>query len=149
MLEKFKDLFIRRNSYNAHGARTLELAAAALMIELCRADFKSDPREQQAIVDAIQKTFDLNDAALAEIITEAETVNAASTSLYEFTSVINDRCDEQEKYLLVCDLWRVAFADGNIDKYESHLISKIAELIYLPHALYIKAKLEIAASNKA
>lgn len=149
MLKKFKNLFAGADRRSPQNPRELELAAAALMVELCRADFKQDPREQKAMVDAIRHTFDLNDAALAEIINEAETANASSTSLYEFTSIINERCNEEDKYILVCDLWRVAFADGNIDKYESHLISKIAELIYLPHALYIRAKLEIAARNDA
>lgn len=147
MLEKFKNLFAGTDRHSTQNPGKLELAAAALMIELCRADFKRDPREQQAMLDAIRSTFDLNDAALAEIIDEAESANASSISLYEFTSIVNERCNEEGKYLLVCDLWRVAFADGNIDKYESHLISKIAELIYLPHALYIKAKLEIAARH--
>ena len=149
MLEKFKNLFAGNDRHRTKNPRKLELAAAALMIELCKADFRRDPREQQAMVDAIRNTFDLNDAALTEIINEAERANASSTSLYEFTSIINEHCDEESKYLLVCDLWRVAFADGNLDKYESHLISKIAELIYLPHALYIKAKLEIAARTDA
>ena len=149
MLEKFKNLFAGNDRHRTKNPRKLELAAAALMIELCKADFNRDPREQQAMIGAIRNTFELDDVALAEIIDEAESANASSTSLYEFTSIVNERCNEEEKYLLVCGLWRVAFADGNIDKYESHLISKIAELIYLPHALYIKAKLEIAARKGA
>ena len=78
----------------------------------------------------------------AELLAEAETASAKSTSLYEFTRVINAHCDEMEKFKLVREFWRVANADGNIDKYEDNLIRKIADLIYLPHSQYIRAKLE-------
>jgi len=37
-------------------------------------------------------------------------------------------------------LWRVAFADGRIDRYEEALVRKIAELIYVPHRDFIRAR---------
>ena len=40
-------------------------------------------------------------------------------------------------------LWQVAAADGEISKYEDHLIRKIAELIYVPHREFIRAKLTV------
>ncbi len=38
-------------------------------------------------------------------------------------------------------MWRVAYADGHLDKYEEHLIRQVAELTYVPHQDYIRAKL--------
>jgi uncharacterized tellurite resistance protein B-like protein len=38
----------------------------------------------------------------------------------------------------------VAYADGDLDKYEEHLIRRVAELIYVPHEEYIRAKLAVA-----
>lgn len=38
-------------------------------------------------------------------------------------------------------LWRVAFADGRLDRYEEHLIRRIADLLHLPHRDFIRAKL--------
>ena len=37
----------------------------------------------------------------------------------------------------------VAFADGNVDKYEEALIRQVAELIYVPHSDYIQSKLTV------
>ena len=37
-------------------------------------------------------------------------------------------------------LWHVALADGEIDKYEDHLVRKVADLIYVPHLSFIRAK---------
>jgi uncharacterized tellurite resistance protein B-like protein len=34
----------------------------------------------------------------------------------------------------------VALVDGELDKYEEHLVRKVADLIYVPHLSYIRAK---------
>jgi uncharacterized tellurite resistance protein B-like protein len=38
-------------------------------------------------------------------------------------------------------LWRIAYASAGIDKYEEHIIRRIAELLYMPHSEFIRAKL--------
>ena len=35
-------------------------------------------------------------------------------------------------------LWRVAFADGRIDRYEEHILRRIADLLYLRHQDFIE-----------
>ena len=42
-------------------------------------------------------------------------------------------------------MWAVAYADGKLAKYEEHLIRQVAELTYVPHQDYIRAKLEAQA----
>jgi uncharacterized tellurite resistance protein B-like protein len=64
-----------------------------------------------------------------------------ATSLYEFTKVINAYCNLDQKLRLVGAMWTVAYADGNADKYEEHLIRNVAELLYVPHSNYIQCKL--------
>ncbi|HSB95047.1 MAG TPA: TerB family tellurite resistance protein [Spongiibacteraceae bacterium] len=143
MLQRLKDLFGIDVTSNEDSARRLQLAAAALLLEMSKADYQRDIREQQAIVSAIRNTYRLDETAIAELLNEASGASDRATSLFEFTSVINENCSEQEKYDLVRELWRVAHADGNIDKYEEHLLGKIADLVYLPRSLYIRAKLSV------
>jgi len=64
-----------------------------------------------------------------------------ATSLYEFTRVINAHCNADEKLQMISAMWLVAYADGNLDKYEEHLIRQVAELTYVPHRDYIQCKL--------
>jgi uncharacterized tellurite resistance protein B-like protein len=143
MLQKLRTLFSLETVSAEDQAQRVRLAAAALLIELSKADYRRDVREQQAIVAAVRRCHGLDDATIAELVHAAAGASDRSTSLYEFTSVINERCSEDEKYRLVVELWRVANADGDIDKYEDHLIGKIADLIYLPRSLFVKAKLEV------
>ena len=36
--------------------------------------------------------------------------------------------------------WKVAFADGNLDQHEQHLIKRIADLLYVRHSDVITSK---------
>ena len=121
----------------------MQLASAALLIELSRADYTRDSREQQAIETALKKTFELDEQQLSTLIELAEEENNEATSLYQFTSLIKDNYSAEQRFELVKLLWQVAIADGEISKYEDHLIRKIADLIYLPHSEFIKAKLYV------
>jgi uncharacterized tellurite resistance protein B-like protein len=143
MLQRLKNLFAADAESAEAQHRRLQVAAAALLIELGKADYRNDARETEAIAAAIRNCYALDAATIDELLREAGNASAHSTSLYEFTSIINQRCSEQDKYDLVRELWRVAAADGNVDKYENHLIGKIADLLYLPRSLFIRAKLEV------
>lgn len=123
--------------------RRLQLAGTALLIEVAQADHECDPRELAAVRKAAKATFDLDEAALDELLAEAHVSHDDATSLYEFTSLINENFSDQQKFELVRCLWMVAYADGNIDRYEDHRIRKVAELIYLSHTEFIRAKLTV------
>jgi uncharacterized tellurite resistance protein B-like protein len=143
MLQKLRALLTAPATSDEAIERRLQLAAAALLIEIGKADYQRDPREQAAILHAVGTAFALTPAALAELMEDAETTSHQATSLYEFTNLVNQHYSEAEKQQLIRQLWRVAGADGNIDKYEDHLIRRIAELIYVSHSQFIRAKLEV------
>ncbi len=143
MLAKLKALFQPQQDAAPHSERQLQLAAAALLIELARADYRDDEREQQVIADAVRATFDLDAETVAELVEEARRHADDATSTHQFTSQINRYFSEDEKVELVRQLWRVAFADGAIDRYEDHLIRKVAELLYVSHSQFIRTKLDV------
>ncbi|MFT3930705.1 MAG: TerB family tellurite resistance protein [Spongiibacteraceae bacterium] len=147
MLRKLKELFCTFDADHPPSERDIQLASAALLVEVSTADQSLDAREEQTIIEAIRKTYKLDSADIDSLLQEAKTASANSPSLYDFTRVINEHCGEEEKYKLVRECWRVAFADGHLDKYEDHRIRKIAELIYLPHSLFIKAKLDVVGQH--
>ena len=64
-----------------------------------------------------------------------------AVSLYDFTSFLNDTMSNEERAGIVELLWQVAFADAVLDKYEEYYVRKIADLLYVPHRDFIKAKL--------
>ena len=120
----------------------LHLAAAALLIETARADFTQDEAEQQAMEALLSRTLDLPVNKVHELIIAASDQVDEATSLYEFTRVINDHYSAEQKLRLIAAMWAVAYADGDLDKYEEALIRQVAELTYVPHQDYIRSKLE-------
>lgn len=143
MLQRLRALLTASTPDSEASERRLQLAAAALLVETGKADYRRDPRERAAILAAVREAFTLDEDELADLVADAEATSAEATSLYEFTSLINQHYSAEEKQRLVRQLWQVAGADGDIDKYEDHLIRRIAELIYVPHSQFIRAKLEV------
>ena len=143
MLSKLKQFFSGQlsNAQKHDIEQTLQLAAAALMFEISRADYQQQPEEQEAIEDALGRKFQLDSGQLAELVQLSEQQANHATSLYPFTRLINEHYPPEQKFNLVKTLWEIAFADGELSKYEDYLIRKVAELIYLPHSEFIRAKL--------
>lgn len=126
----------------------LRLASAALLIETARADFTQDGVEEATMLEVLRSGLGLSTAEVDELLALASDRVDAATSLFEFTRVINDHFSPPRKLLLVAGMWAVAYADGNVDKYEEHLIRRVADLLYVPHEDYIRAKLDAAAARQ-
>jgi uncharacterized tellurite resistance protein B-like protein len=146
MIEALKALFEQRPRESAETQQhNLRLAAAALLVETARADFTQDAAEQTKLVQLLTTSLQLGQDEVLELVSAAQHRVETATSLYEFTRVINAHCDADQKLQLIGAMWLVAYADGNLDKYEEHLIRQVAELTYVPHRDYIQCKL--AAQN--
>ena len=105
------------------------LAAAALMVELMETDRHLDERESREAED------------LDALVKLARDEAADATSLFQFTRLINDHYNYARKTDLIAAMWRLAFADERLDKYEESLIRQVADLLYVSHSDFIQAKL--------
>ena len=121
--------------------KTSTKACIALLLETSMADEVLDESELQALKNTLQKDFLIDEDEIDELINLAKENVQDSTSLYEFTRDINDNFDATERVKLIESMWKIAYADGNIDKYEEHIIRKVSNLIYVAHSDFIKAKL--------
>ena len=125
-----------------------DLACAALLIEVINSDHKLEEQETQAFFSVLQNNLNIPGEDIDELVELAENQAKEATSLYEFTSLINSDYDYSQKVGLIENMWRIAFSDNNLDKYEDHLIRKISDLIYVSHSDFIRAKLKVRdASN--
>jgi uncharacterized tellurite resistance protein B-like protein len=82
----------------------------------------------------------LDESQVEELMACAEAERAHSTDYYQFTSRINQSYGAAQKAKLIELLWRVAYADKVLDKCEEHLVRKIADLLYVPHSVFVAAK---------
>lgn len=118
----------------------LQLATAALLMEMMRMDDKITVSERQSALAALRNEFGLAQSELDQLVNLAEQEAKDATSYYQFTSLINKACDPTQKARIIEYLWQIAYADGHLDAHESHLLRKIADLLYIPQADYVAAK---------
>jgi len=141
MIAKLKSLIAAFNTVPVtEQQHTIELAAASLMVELARADMVTDDLELMRISKNLQALFNLSQDEINAILEDAHICADDSTSTYEFTKVIADNFDAEQRIRLVEALWKVAFADGQLDKYEEHFVRKVSDLLYVSHSDFMKAK---------
>ena len=126
----------------------LNLAVAALLVEVLRADYATQPAEQRQAVEGIGRQLGLGEADCRDLLELATRTVEESSDLYQFTSLVNRGCTDDEKLRLVEQLWRVAMADEVVHKYEEHMIRRIADLLHVPHRAFIAAKLRAAAAAR-
>ena len=144
MLKTIQDFFQKQlattDSEHHHDVNQLHLATAALLIELTRVDHQRDDAEMAAICRSLKRVFSLSDDTLQQLLELAESEASDMTSYYEFSSLIKNGFDYDERVKVVEMLWEVAHADGRIDTYEEHMIRKIAGLLYVKREHIVSSK---------
>ena len=118
----------------------LRLATAVLMIDVARADHTFDEDEFERILELVGKHFDLNTEETAELVVAAHERSDEAVSAYEFTRLLHDNLEEREKARIVSLLWQVAYADGELDKYENSFVLKISDLLHVSRARVMRLK---------
>jgi uncharacterized tellurite resistance protein B-like protein len=140
----FETLFSDDSTDSEPHKRTIELATAVLMIEISLADDHIHEDERNTIKSVLIDHYKLSNEEIDELISSAENEVDHAVSLYEFTRLLNDTLSMPEKINIIEGLWRVAFADAVLDKYEEYYIRKIADLLYIAHSDYIQSKIKAA-----
>ncbi len=130
------------NNEESGGSHELELATAALAVDIARADNNLDDAERRHIVEAIARHFSLTAGEAEKIMQLADSRLEESVSLYNFTRQLNDGLSRAERIRIIRLLWDVAWADDELHKHEEFIVRKVADLLYVSHSDYIRAKLE-------
>lgn len=120
---------------------SVELAAAVLLVEVTKADHEIDESEKKELLSAIKRLTSGSETDAQEVFEEAIRLSEEANDLYRFTSIVHQLFTPNQKMDLLIALWRVAYANQVIDKYEEHSIRRIAELLYMPHSDFIRSKI--------
>ena len=128
-------------------SKKIQIATAALFIEIAKADGEISADERKKIVKNMEEMFDLDDECVENLIKLSEQRVSESISVYEFSSIINENFSREEKYQLIKNLWKIVYADNHLDQYEDRLMKIIGSTLNLDHKDIIDAKLEVKANK--
>jgi uncharacterized tellurite resistance protein B-like protein len=143
MLQSIRDFFERNLATSAPAAErhTIELATAAMLVEVVRCDGAADEAERAAVLRAVYEKFGLGGSEADTLIRLAEEEVRQASDYYQFTSLINRHFSQEQKQRVIELMWQVAYADAEISAHENHLMRRIADLLHITHGDYIAAKM--------
>ncbi|EGR2044865.1 hypothetical protein CGG85_18070 [Vibrio parahaemolyticus] len=136
----FKQL-IDGSDLSKTNALSPNMAIACLLCEVSGADHLIDEKEESTKRSLLMKLLELNEQESEQLLNQAKEKTQDATSLYDFTSQLRELTQET-RYNLIKSMWEVAYADGQIDPLEDAVIRKTAELLYVDHSDFIRAKLQ-------
>lgn len=110
---------------------TVEVAAAALLLESANADDEVHAFEHAAIAQGLAKHFGLDAAAVERVLARAERARREAIDLHGFTALLVRHHDERERLALAESVWRVVYADGQVTAHETLLARRLGNLLDL------------------
>jgi uncharacterized tellurite resistance protein B-like protein len=128
------------DSDEATRQQALRMATAVLMVNVARADHLFDESEFDSVLQLVQSHFGLAPEDAATLCNAANEKVDDLVSVHEFTQLLHEHLDEEEKARIVAMLWRIAYADGRLDKFEDALVLKIGDLLYVSRGLVMRLK---------
>ena len=121
----------------------IQIATCTILLEVAKADDEFSSIEKTTLTAILKRKFELSDEAAEGLMEIAKRKREKSTDLWEFTNLVNKNYSKEKKKKVVEAAWQIIYSDEKLDKYEDHLIHKLAKLLQLDHDELIEAKLKI------
>lgn len=141
MIDFFKKIFEPESATEAVDEQHQQhLAAAVLLVEVAAIDEHFAEAESKALMQILAGRFKLSDDEVQQLEQQAKQARSDASSLQAHTRIINEQFSDRQKMELVANMWQIAYADGELDKYEEYIIRRVSELLYVSHNDFIRAK---------
>jgi len=124
----------------------IRMATAVLMIDVARADHVFEDSEFDRVLKLAETHFGLTPEQAVGLVNSADEKAEDLVSLHEFTQLLHHNLDEQEKARIIGLLWQIAYADGQLDKYEDSLVLKISDLLHVSRGRVMRLKHDAQSS---
>ena len=125
---------------NDEASFEIELTAAVLAYEVARSDGEISDTELNVLMEEISIISEKVGKDQSEILKIIKIYSENSVSFYEFVHDINKNYSKEEKILLLKFVWKIAYADGQLDVNEEKLIRRLADLIKIKDIEVLKLK---------
>lgn len=136
---------LNASSTRSQDSHDVSLATAVLLHEVAMADATEAAVEADQVLREISHAFDLTADEAAALKQRSALEADRAVSLHAVVEALNATLDFEGKRTLMSRLWRVAFADGTLDPQEEGLIRKLADLLFIPHAVFVQERLRAEA----
>lgn len=122
-----------------------QVAAAALMVEGARLDKDFDESERAAMERIVSERFMLDATDAQTLIDVAAERQKSNYSNWQFTEAVKRNFSAEEQVDILSMMWEVAYADGELHRFEVHQIKSVADQLGLGDKELEKARADAQA----
>ena len=123
------------------------ILTVSILIECAKGDNDFSDEEILKIRNVIKHKLHVNDDKLNFIFDSALEMTQDNVEIYSLTKDIRDNFDKKEILDIFEYMWSVMLADGEVDDYESALMSKLVGLFHLTGKESAEAKNKAMSHN--
>ncbi len=120
----------------------IRMATAVLMVDVALVDSSFEEVEFERMLGLVKNHFGLSTQAAAELINAANAEADELVSVHEFTELLHQHLDDDEKARVVELLWSTAYADGELNEYENSLVLKVSDMLNVSLDVVMRLKLK-------
>jgi uncharacterized tellurite resistance protein B-like protein len=124
------------------------LAASALLVHAAAIDGEVSPVEREQLHAVIKRSFELDEEATSELMSEATAAEHEAVDLYHFTSLINRSLNEDGRRRIVEMMWEIVYADGRVTEFEDNLLWRAADLLGISSRDRILLRQQVAGARQ-
>ena len=106
---------------------------AALLIHAAKIDENFSLEEEIIIKKALEK-LDNNNQNIEDIIKKGKLIEENSNQILDFTRVAKNM-DEKDKIKIIETLWLIIYSNNEADMYETNLMRRLGNLMYIDNKL--------------
>jgi uncharacterized tellurite resistance protein B-like protein len=123
------------------------ILTVSILIECAKGDNDFSDEEISKIRNVIKHKLHVDDNKLNFIFDSALEMTEGNVEIYSLTKDIRDNFEKEEILEIFEYMWSVMLADGEIDDYESALMSKLVGLFHLTGKESAEAKKKAMSHN--
>lgn len=142
MIGKWLDAIAGKVAREEDSEQDDQLAAAALMYEVARADGSLAAEEMAHMITLFSERWSLPQEQAQELLHNAREQAEDATDYHELVMAIRRQWSAQKRARLIHDMWEIAHADDEGHHYEEYVIRKVADLLHVAHSDFIQGKLQ-------
>lgn len=125
----------------------LQRACCGLLMEVAELGTGDRRPKRAAVAVAMKSLFPLPGGDIEALVAAASGRENRYTSYFEPVALVVRLTTVAQRVELVECLWRVAYADGDIDEYEDQIVRKLSELLHVAHADFVLARHRVRSGD--
>ena len=120
-------LFFKKKQIEDEDKITL---VCSLLVHAAKIDENYTEKEKKIILSSLAQLYNKSEDELIKVLAQAEKLEDQSNQILKFTKAVKDY-DKKFRLKVLETIWKIIYSDGVSDIYESNLMRRLSNLLYI------------------